>query len=255
MSNPQNSFVWYELMTSDMGAAERFYRAVVGWDAQDSGQTGMRYTLFTNGSDMGVAGLMDLPPDARAAGMQPRWVGYVGVPDADQAATRLAQGGGAVHKHPADIPNVGRFAIVADPQGAMFALFQPASDPCGAAPPSPAGWHELRTSDWESALAFYSGQFGWTKAESFDMGAMGVYQLFAANGAPVGAMMNGPGGQMPTPAWLFYFKVGGIEQAAERIRSNGGQVMQEPHEVPGGEWIVHATDPQGALFALVGPRN
>ena len=156
-----------------MDAAEAFYRAVVGWEARDSGQQAMRYTLFSAG-DTPVAGLMTIPPNAAAAGMRPGWVGYIGVDDVDAAAARLTEAGGRIHRAPDDIPGVGRFAVVADPQGAAFMLFRPSGQMPAAevAPGTPGhvGWHELYAADWESAFAFYAGQFGWTKATSVDMG-------------------------------------------------------------------------------------
>ena len=128
--------------------------------------------------------------------------------------------------------------------------------PASVAPGGPGhvGSHELYASDWESAFAFYAGQFGWTKATSVDMGPMGTYQLFAAGGDPIGGMMTKPQ-SMPSPAWQYYFNVGEIDAAVARVTSNGGQVLHGPHEVPGGSWIVQAMDPQGAMFALVAPRR
>src|SRR3954464_12155051 len=126
MPNSQANFVWHELMTTDADAAEAFYRDVVGWRTQDAGMPGMRYTILSVG-EAGVGGIMTLPPDACAAGARPGWIGYVGVDDVDAYAQRVKAAGGTVHKPPADIPGVGRFAVVADPQGANFVLFKGAS--------------------------------------------------------------------------------------------------------------------------------
>src|SRR3954468_17557440 len=122
-----NSFVWYELMTTDADAAETFYSDVVGWRTQDAGMPGMRYTILSVG-ESGVGGIMTIPPNACAAGSRPGWIGYVGVDDVDAAAGRVKQAGGAIHKPAEDIPGVGRFAVVADPQGASFVLFRGASE-------------------------------------------------------------------------------------------------------------------------------
>ena len=117
-------FVWYELMTTDASAAEKFYKDVVGWKAQDMSQGDMKYTgLLAAG--MPVAGLMTLPKDACAAGAKPGWTGYIGVDDVDATAARVTKAGGKIHVPPTDIPNVGRFAMMADPQGAVFCLFKP----------------------------------------------------------------------------------------------------------------------------------
>src|SRR5215218_6135853 len=118
MSSSQGRFVWYELMSTDPSSAKAFYREVVGWGAKDSGMPGISYTLFTAG-EADVGGLMELPEDARARGAPPFWMGYVAVEDVD-AGTRKAESlGGGVRMAARDIPGVGRFAIVADPQGAF----------------------------------------------------------------------------------------------------------------------------------------
>lgn len=218
----------------------------------------MRYTILTAGAEP-VAGLMALAAEAGEAGSRPGWIGYIAVGDVDAAAARLADAGGTVRRPAADIPGVGRFAMVADPHGAPFALFTPT--PSGAAAretaqpgaPGSIGWHELRTS-WTSAFGFYTGQFGWTKADALDMGPIGAYRLFAAGGDPIGGMMTDADASA-SPVWLFHFNVDRIDAAVVRIATNGGRIRRGPHEVPGGGWIVHAIDPQGALFALMAPRR
>src|SRR3984957_12654181 len=113
-------FVWYELMTTDMAAATAFYATVLGWHAREAAMPGMAYTLFTAG-EAAVGAVMTLPEEARKIGVPPRWTGYVGVDDVDAATDRVKSLGGAVHVAPADIPNIGRFSIVADPQMATLA--------------------------------------------------------------------------------------------------------------------------------------
>ena len=133
---------------------------------QDAGHPEMRYTLLKAGGRQ-VAGLLALPDAARQAGAPPRWIGYVGTVDVDAAAARVTAAGGAVHHAPADIPEVGRFAMVSDPQGAPFVLFAPNGEaPAPLAPMTPGsvGWHELHTTDWQAAFGFYANQFGWTRA-------------------------------------------------------------------------------------------
>ena len=256
MPNSPNTFVWYELMITDMDAAEAFYRAVVGWTCQTIPQPDMRYTVMKAGDKM-VAGVMDLPAQAREAGARPGWVGYVGTDDADASTRKVREAGGMVHREPADIPDIGRFSVVADPQGAMFMLFQPMGGDNSPAPPGTPGhigWHELYAADWPSAFDFYAGQFGWSKAHAVDMGPMGTYQLFSAGGDPIGGMMTKPDA-IPMPVWLYYFIVEAIDAAAARVTAGGGQVLNGPHQVPGGGWILHAMDPQGAMFALTAPRR
>ena len=259
MSPSANPFVWYELMTSDAAAAEAFYRSVIGWKTADAGMPGMTYTLLSVG-ESAIAGLMNLPAAASAAGAQPGWLGYIAVDDVDARLAQLLQAGGAMH-HPAqDIPGVGRFATVADPQGAVFCLFKGDSDEPPLQPadgtPGTMGWHELYAGDLASAWPFYASLFGWTKDEAIDMGERGVYQLFAAGAgsAAIGGMMTRPP-EVPQPCWLYYVNVDAIDAAAARVTAAFGQVVSGPMEVPGGSWIVQCLDPQGAMFAMVAPKR
>jgi len=246
-------FVWYELMTPDAAAAAAFYARAVGWQAEDSGVPGVRYTLFKVG-DAQVAGLMATPGELHAMGVPPSWGGYLFVDDVDAAEARVLAAGGKVIRPADDIPGVGRFAVVCDPQGAAFSLFKPARhDP----PPRPAagapgtmGWHELRAVDGAAVWDFYATMFGWTKAEALPMGALGTYQIFAIDGVPSGAIMTKEDDQ-PAPAWRFYTRVADIQAAAERVREQGGTITMGPSEVPGGNWVLNARDPQGAVFALM----
>jgi predicted enzyme related to lactoylglutathione lyase len=255
MSDPRPRFIWYELMTSDPPAAEAFYRAVVGWNMADAGQPDMRYTVLSAG-DRGMGGIAALPAEACAAGARPGWLGYVGVPDTDGAAKRIAEAGGAILRAPENIPNVGRFAVVADPGGAAFLLLTPlpredAPPPAEPTAPGLVSWHELYAGNGQEAgFRFYAGQFGWETLELMDMGATGKYRIFGAGGVPMGGMMDKPA-DTPASAWAFYVNVDGIDAAIARIQRSGGQVLMGPHEVPGGSWIVQALDPQGANFALV----
>ena len=257
MSDVQAKFVWYDLMTSDTEAAGSFYRRVIGWEAKDSGMGDRSYAIFSMGPAM-VGGLMPIPEEARAMGARPMWLGYVGVDDVDACAQRVAAAGGAVGKPPEDIPGIGRFAVVADPDGAGFMLFQASgnAEPAAAGPglPGRVGWHELHAGDGERGFAFYSSLFGWTQTEAMDMGPMGLYRLFATGGAPVGGMMT-KAADMPRAAWLYYFNVDAVDAAMARVKDAGGQVLNGPMEVPGGMWIAQCVDPQGAMFALLSAKR
>jgi hypothetical protein len=257
MSKYHGKFIWYDVMTSDTKAAESFYKRAIGWSAQDSGMGDRSYTLFSSGLTM-VGGLMPITKEARAMGVPPCWTGYVAVDDVDDYAKRVKKAGGAVHRSPEDIPGVGRFAVVADPHGAVFIIMKGSSadGPKDAAPGTPGhvGWRELHAGERESDFAFYSGLFGWTRAEAIDMGPMGVYQTFATGGAPVGGMMT----KMPdTPAsfWLYYFNVDALDAAMARVTQGGGRVAMGPHQVPTGQWIAQCLDPQGAMFAMLAPKR
>jgi predicted enzyme related to lactoylglutathione lyase len=201
---------------------------------------------------------MALPESATQAGARPGWIGYVAVEDVDASALQATKAGGRVYHAATDIPGVGRFAVVGDPQGAVLALFKGASEaepePAPQGTPGHAGWRELHATDREAAFAFYAELFGWTKGEALDMGPMGLYQLFAAGGEVLGGMMTKPE-TAPMPFWLYYFNVAGIDAAAGRLQAAGGQILIGPMELPGGGFILQCLDPQGALFALVGPRG
>jgi predicted enzyme related to lactoylglutathione lyase len=252
MSSSHGSFVWYELMTSDPKAAEAFYRRVIGWDGEKIALPHLSYTMFTS---------TEAPTGSTAqadATARPGWLGYVAVDDVDVGAARAIDTGGAVRRQPTDIPDAGRFAVISDPQGGTLALFKPLPD--GRVTPMPlkslgsVGWHELHAGDRVAALAFYSGLFGWTKGRSLDMGEMGIYQMFDHGAEAIGGMMTKPS-TIPSPFWLFYFNVEAIQPAITRVGEAGGQILNGPHQVPGGSWIVQGLDPQGGLFALVEPAG
>ena len=254
MTNTANTFVWYDAMTTDVKAAEAFYAKAIGWDIKDSGMPGMSYSLLSAGP-VQVGGLMPIPPDAKGA--RPAWMGYIGVDDVDAFAGKVKAAGGAIHRPPADIPGVGRFSVAADPLGAVFVLFKgngEAMPPAAPGTPGHIGWRELHAGDGGAAFAFYSGLFGWTRDYAHDMGPMGVYQTFAANGAQIGGMMTKMA-QTPAPHWLYYFNVDDIDAAKARVEGAGGKSLMGPTEVPGGGWIVQCSDPQGAMFGMLGPKR
>jgi predicted enzyme related to lactoylglutathione lyase len=251
----QGEFFWYDVVTTDTKSAAKFYGAVVGWGAQDASTGGQDYTLFT-ANGVPVAGLMPIPELAK--GMPSAWLGYIWADDVDALCARLEKEGGKVLRPPTDVPGIIRFAVVADPQGAGFLLAKGLSTQ--SFPPIPArtlgaiGWRELMAGEWKSAFAFYEKLFGWTKADSFEMGPMGTYQLFATGAEPVGGMMTKPD-VVPVPNWGYYFNVEAIDAAAERVKAAGGKILMGPAEVPGPMWIVQCTDPMGAYFALVAGKR
>lgn len=256
MSKTPSHFIWYELMTNDVGAAAKFYGAVVGWSVSTSGQTDKDYRQWSIGGET-VGGLMAIPVDAAANGMRPVWLGYLNVADLDASIAGIRAAGGELHMPPTEVPGVGSFAMVTDPQGAAFYVMTPLGTEASAsfAPDrlGHGGWHELHTSDWRAGLEFYRSQFGWAQSEAMDMGPMGTYLLFNTGADAIGGMMNSP--DFPRPMWLYYFNVDDIHTAKTRVEAAGGVILNGPHEVPGGSWIVQARDPQGAMFALVGPNK
>ncbi|HMA50481.1 MAG TPA: VOC family protein [Magnetospirillaceae bacterium] len=256
MSSALNGkFVWYELHTSDLDGAETFYGKVLGWTPRDAGVPDFRYTLNSAG-DRDVTGMMTpMTPDSPRA-----WYGYIAVDDIDTAAAGVEKAGATclIPIHP--IPGIGRFTMVSDPQGAVFALIQYEA-PEFPRPTVPTHgihghgwWRELHTSDQNAAYDFYSGQFGWGKGYAMDMEPIGVYQLLtpAEGGEGNGAMFND---RHRPPFWLFYFWVDDIDAAHEAVLAGGGKVVNGPMEVPSNAWVLEGRDPQGVTFALVGYRK
>jgi uncharacterized protein len=263
MTNQHGDFVWYELMVPDADAAAKFYGAVVGWDcklSENSGADGYREWFM---GDAPIGGLLPLTEEMTAGGAHPAWLGYIHVDDVDAQAEKLKAGGANIMMGPMDIPTVGRFVMILDPQGVplyvmtdssgetstAFAKYEPLVGHCA--------WNELATSDPEAAKSFYGDQFGWVKGDELDMGPMGKYEFLMSGGERpfgVGAVMPKMA-EMPVSMWTYYFRVPDIDAAMETVKANGGTILVEPMEIPGGEFSLNVMDPQGAVFGLVGPRK
>jgi predicted enzyme related to lactoylglutathione lyase len=243
--------LWYELMTTDMSAAERFYRTVVGWNSAPFENSPHPYATFTRAGEVPVAGLMETPEGMNAP---PFWAMYVGVSKLEQTAGHIERLGGSPCSPVIEVPTVGRMQMMTDPQGAAFYIYEPASaeqPPEGAPEIGEASWLELMTTDAAAALRFYTEVFGWQPGDAMDMGSMGKYYIFNRPHGMIGGMMNKPPemAQVP-PNWQIYFRVPDITSATERVQANGGRILNGPIEVPGGSWVVNAMDPQGAAFSL-----
>jgi predicted enzyme related to lactoylglutathione lyase len=241
--------IWYELVTTDVAAAEKFYNAVVGWRSQAMEGGAMPYTRFMRAGDKASAGAMAIPPGMN---FPPHWAMYVGTPDVDATIAHVERLGGKTLSPPIDVPGVGRGRVMLDPQDAMFALWQPAME--GEPPARPevgqASWHELYTTDDAAALRFYDELFGWKEMESFDMGPMGTYHIIGRLHPHGGIMKKTKEMESMPSMWNIYFRVDQVDAAAERVKANGGTVMNGPMDVPGGDRVLIAVDPQGAAFAL-----
>jgi predicted enzyme related to lactoylglutathione lyase len=254
MTSDHGHFVWYELLTTDLAAAEAFYHQVLGWNAQDASTPKFAYRVLTADA-VPVSGLMGLPSEGLQRGAAPRWVGYVAVDDLDAGMSRLKALGGTTYVPPTD-SNIGRIAIIADPQTATLALVQGLTvggrrrDGEGT---GRVGWHELLAAEWRQAFTFYEGLFGWRKAVSDEAGPGDGYQLFAAGTEMLGGMFTKLP-RAPFPFWLYYFNVADVSVALQRVTAHGGKVVQGPIELPDGIWIARCIDPQGAMFALRGKR-
>jgi hypothetical protein len=241
-------FLWHELLTTDTRSAAAFFTTLVGWKTK-AWSRDPAYTMFLLGRTP-VAGLMDLPEDARAMGSPPNWCTYIGTPDVDGAARLAVSLGGRILRQPDDIPTYGRFAILQDPQGAVFAVYAPLEPEPEVTGVGGFSWHELVTSDWPAALQFYQRLFAWETAEAVAMGPeVGTYQMFGRAGKPVGGMFNKPP-RTPRAYWLPYIRTADAKQTAGRATKLRGQILAGPMQVPGGDWIFVGSDLQGATFAV-----
>lgn len=263
MPNPAGSFIWYELMTPDPYGSKTFYDAVVGWniDAHSTGPEGTDYRMINRAGSGFAGGVLKLDDAMQAHGARPMWLGYVNVDDVDGKVAKVTVAGGKAIMPPFDAPGIGRIALVADPQGAPIYVMKPippASDPDASSDvfsidqPGHINWNELSTSDPASALDFYRDHFGWESPEAMDMGEFGKYHFLFHDSVRIGALAGLSPGQQP--AWRYYIGVASIDRSIEAVNTGGGTIERGPHEVPGGSFIVIGKDPQGAEFALVGPR-
>jgi predicted enzyme related to lactoylglutathione lyase len=243
-------FVWHELMTTDPQGAIAFYTDVVGWKTQ--AWEGGDYTMWVGSDGRPLGGVSALPERVKKVGGPPSWTSNVLVGDVDATVATARKLDGKVHVEPTDIPTVGRFAVLGDPQGATISVFKWAS-PMPAPDPSKPGqfsWAELSAANHETALPFYTALFGWQKLREFDMGPMGKYVIFGLGGKDLGGMLTKGKDGPPTPFWKYYIEVAGIDAAAERAKAKGGKVLVGPMDVPGGARVAHLRDPQGVAITL-----
>jgi len=247
---PLGRFCWFDLMTTAPDDAPDFYGQITGWGTAPFETDDKPYTMWTNG-EQPIGGIMELPQEALDAGAPPHWLAHLSTPDVKETASRAAELGGTVMME-MDIPTVGSFAVIADPQGAVFAAFQPLEAAPGHDDVPKLGefsWHELATDGWEGAWDFYSDLFGWEKTDAMDMGEMGMYQMYSRGEHPLGGMFNRPP-ETPMSAWLHYVRVADVPAAVAKITELGGQILNGPMEVPGGDIVAQCMDPQGAAFAV-----
>jgi uncharacterized protein len=266
MANPVGSFIWYELMTNDPAGAKAFYDDVVGWsiaDGPDSDASGIEYRHIKRGDGGFTGGVLKLSPEMVQNGAHPCWMGYLYVTDVDAEAAKIEGEGGRILMPASDVPGAGRIAMAADPQGVPIYIMTPkppegqedkGSDAYDRNAVHHVSWNELLTPDPEGAKAFYSRHFGFEFNESMPMGEMGNYDFIDHGGEMIGAIMRKPN-EMPMGAWNYYIHVADIDAATDKVKAGGGQVMQGPMEVPGGDWIINGIDPQGAMFSLVGSKR
>jgi predicted enzyme related to lactoylglutathione lyase len=248
--------VWYELLTTDIQAAEAFYTKVIGWTAKPFDAAPDPYHMWTRSGDVPIGGVMKIP-----AGMNfpPHWLMYVGVRNLDEAVQRIQGLGGSTLSPVIQVPDVGRMQVMKDPQGAIFAIHEPAPTSTNMPEARPeigdVSWHELYTTAAAAALKFYSDLFGWRETQAMDMGPMGTYHIFGRTW-DLGGMMNKPKemAQVP-PNWGLYFRVDDVDKGVERVKAHGGKILNGPMDVPGGDRVVNCMDPQGAAFSLHQKRS
>lgn len=258
--------IWYELMAPDPNAVAEFYRAVGGWTIgaagmiAGGGNNDYRAIQRPDGGMLG--GVLKLSQDMIANGAKPGWIPYFHVADVGAAATRLKDMGGSLWMGPRTI-EVGTIAMVSDPQGAPFYLMDPIppagnpdakSDVFDEKKAGNCRWNELSTTDAPGALEFYSDLLGWVSPDKMPMGERGDYFFVTSEERRIGAIspwLN----EGQHPAWLLYLGVDDIGRAHEAAKTNGGTGVNDPHEVPGGDYIFTANDPGGARIAFVGPKG
>ncbi len=240
-------------MTTDTAAAQTFYKQALGWGTEQWGDDAAKgYTMWTTKQGP-IGGVMLLPEEAKKMGAPPHWLAYIGTEDVDATLKHATELGAKVYVPVTQIPKVGRFAVLADPQGAVFAIFT-SDNPMPPHDMSGAGemcWHELYTTDPVAGLTFYSTLFGWQKTTQMDMGPdMGIYQMYGQGDKTYGGIMKKPAQMQAPSAWLFYTSVDSVDHAINRINELGGKITMGPHDVPTGGRIAMAIDPQGAAFAV-----
>ncbi len=255
-SYPAGTPCWIDLMSPDVDASKAFYSQVFGWEAQDEfDDDGNRiYTQFKQGDNI-VAGLGGQPPDMD--GMPAIWNSYIATDDVAATAAAVGEAGGAVMMPPMQVLAAGHMAIFTDPTGAAFSVWQ-AGEHKGAGIANEANtwsWNELVSRDIASAKAFYSQVFGW-EYDEMDMGPGGIYNVIK------GGENNGLGGLMAMPEgmpeqvpnhWMVYFTVADANATMEAVKAAGGQVVQEPFDVPGIGVMATAHDPAGGSFSVMQP--
>jgi uncharacterized protein len=259
MTNLQGTPIWYELLTANHAESKAFYDHVIGWTiAPESAMPGMDYRMIDTGGQDYVGGVMELTDAMKQGGAKPGWLFYIGVDDVDATFAAATAEGATALMEPFTLEGVGRMAFIADPQGNPFYIMRGASEEDSTAYDrtgmGKCNWNELTTTDQAAGNAFYARLFGWTYPDKMAMpGDMGDYVFVAVGDTTIGATMKAPPGA-PT-GWRFYFRTPDIDATAAKVAEAGGTVMMGPHEVPGGDRIIVATDPHGVVFGAVGPGD
>jgi predicted enzyme related to lactoylglutathione lyase len=247
------NFCWIDLGAHDAEAAKRFYTAFFGWTADDSQYgpaEGDVYTTYKLGG-RSVAASYPMDADQKAMGIPSAWLSYVAVESADASAARAKELGASILAEPFDVMEHGRMAMVQDPTGALFALWQAGTHPGFGVrgDPGSLGWNELATNDPARARDFYTGLFGW-RADVMNMGM--EYTVFNGDTGPLaGAYALTPEMEGMPVCWLPYFAVEDPDTMAEKAISLGATVLKGPEDIPGIGRFAMIRDPQGAMFYIM----
>jgi predicted enzyme related to lactoylglutathione lyase len=261
MTNPQGTPIWYELLTDDPAKIAPFYKAVMDWTVaahSGPGATGMDYRMMERAGGGFAGGVMTLNDEMNAGGARPGWLIYFGVDDVDASLVKAQALGASVHMPATTMEGVGRMAMLADPQGASFYLMrghmEGDSDVFSGMTPGGCCWNELSTSDVPAAVRFYGSLLGYGTDNFMPMGGDAKYVFIEIEGQAIGAI--GPCQARAPTAWLPYFRVAGtIDAAKDAVEANAGKMAMGPMEVPGGDWIIIASDPAGAAVGFVGAKG
>ena len=238
-------FVWHEQASSDPATAE-FYKQLLGWEYEVFKPGEVDYAMISSGGQM-HGGFPPVPE-----GTPSHWVGSVQVESADDTVEKAKAAGGSVVVEPMDIPDIGRYAVITDPQGAALAVFQPAGE--GTFGDGVFVWDELATSDVEAAKSFYREVFGWTTAD-MDMGGGFTYTLFKRAGGEADAGGAMPLGDIPAPRWMPYIAPDDIDATAAKAKQLGATILREPWDIEGVGRLAIVQDPTGAVFGLIKPST
>lgn len=261
MPTVEGTPIWFELNAPDPDAAQAFYEEVADWRVAPSSEPEHGGYRVAEADGRAIAGIRRTIP--KAPGF-PGWAVYLATQDVDATTARVVDLGGQIWFGPVDIPHIGRFAMLSDPQDVFFALMTAATPAkTRAFGPVPLGtertlghgvWIELATPDPEAAFAFYGALFGWEKLGAMPMGGMGEYAFIGRDDLRPGAVMSSAA--TGTPArWNWYVHVADIDAAVATVRERGGTVLQGPDPIPGGSFSANIADPAGNRLGLAGPRQ
>jgi predicted enzyme related to lactoylglutathione lyase len=248
-------FCWVDLATTDRKAAIAFYSELFGWKTNDVTGDWGTYSIAQLG-EKDVCGLGEQPAEMRRMGIPPHWTSYVWTTNADDLAKKATELGGKVVAPPFDVTDAGRMAVLQDPTGATFALWQ-AKKHGGARlvnEPGALCWNELATRDTEAAKQFYCKLLGWTEITKADPQIGFAYTEFTPQGGdrPTGGMLalGESWGPVP-PHWAVYFAVAKVDEIVERAKKYGGKVLVPPKDIPKVGRFAVLQDPQGAAFSVI----